>query len=413
MSQLALYGGEKAKKTPFGKGKRFGAEELQQLKEALEQNTLFYWSGNKVKEFTAKFAGKYGVPYCVAASSGTAALHVALGAVGVTTGDEVITAPVTDMGSIIGILYQNAIPVFADIDPHTYNMDPKSIEKNITEKTKAIMVVHLAGNPADMDAIMAIAKKHDIKVIEDCAQSYLSYYKGRLAGTIGDIGCFSLNDFKHISAGDGGMLIMKDEVSYKKAFRFADKNYDRFSRDPMAMRKIEFLAPNYRMNELTGAVGLAQLDRLDEICCKRNVYGEKISEGIRNLPGIYIPKVEEGNKSSYWFYMMRVNEEEAGVGRSEFSKALAAEGIPNQLGYIPTCVYEYDLFLNKNAYSGSNCPFGCKHYGREVKYYKGLCPTAEEVLNTAIRIGINEFYTDDDVQEIIEAIRKVSAYYSK
>jgi len=413
MSQLALFGGEKAKKTPFGTGKRFGEEELQQLREALEQNTLFYWSGKKVKEFTAKFAQKYEVPYCVAASSGTAAIHVALGTVGVTAGDEVITSPVTDMGSVIGILYQNAIPVFADIDPHTYNMDPKCIEEKITDKTKAILVVHLAGNPADMDAIMAIAKKYGIKVIEDCAQSYMSYYKGRLVGTIGDIGCFSLNDFKHISAGDGGMLIMKDEESYYKAFRFADKNYDRFSGDPMAMRKIEFLAPNYRMNELTGAVALAQLDKLDEICCRRNAYGEKISEGIRDLPGIYIPKVEEGNKSSYWFYMMRINEREARVSRDEFSKALAAEGVPNQPGYIPTCVYEYDLFLNKNAYPGSDCPFGCKYYGRDISYYKGLCPVAEEVLNTAVRFAVNEFYTDDDANEVIEAIRKVSAYYLK
>ncbi len=411
MSRLALFGGEKAKKTPFGEGKRFGEEELQQLKEALEQNTLFYWSGKKVKEFTSKFAEKYGVPYCVAASSGTASLHIALGTVGISPGDEVITAPVTDMGSIIGILYQNAIPVFADIDPYTYNMDPKSIEERITEKTKAIMMVHLAGNPADMDAIMSLAKKHNLAVIEDCAQSYMSYYKGRLVGTIGDIGCFSLNDFKHISAGDGGMLIMKDEESYKKAFRFADKNYDRLSKVPSAMRTIEFLAPNYRMNELTGAVGLAQLNRLDEICRRRNEYGERISAGILDLPGICIPKIEEGNKSSYWFYMMRINEEEAGVSRNEFSKALAAEGVPNQPGYIPSCVYEYDMFLNKNSYPGSDCPFGCKYYGREIKYYKSLCPTAEEVLSTAIRIGVNEFYTDNDADEVIEAIRKISDYY--
>ncbi|NLY19507.1 MAG: hypothetical protein GX045_11415 [Clostridiaceae bacterium] len=246
-----------------------------------------------------------------------------------------------------------------------------------------------------------------------CAQSYLSYYKGRLVGTIGDIGCFSLNDFKHISAGDGGMLIMKDEELYYKAFRFADKNYDRFSDDPMAMRKIEFLAPNYRMNELTGAVALAQLDKLDEICRKRNEYGEKISEGIRDLPGIHIPEVKEGNKNSYWFYMMRINEKEAGVSRDEFSKALAAEGVPNQPGYIPTCVYEYDLFLNKNACPGSDCPFGCRHYGRDISYYRGLCPTAEEVLNTAIRLSVSEFYTDIDAKEVIKAIRKVSEYYSK
>lgn len=411
MSKLALFGGEKAKKTPFGTGKRFGEEELRHLKEALDQNTLFYWAGSKTKEFSKKFADMYGAKYCVTTSSGTASIHVALGAVGVTAGDEVITSPITDMGTVIGILYQNAIPIFADLDPHTYNLDPKSVEEKITDKTKAIVVVHLAGNAADMDAIMDIARRHNIKVIEDCAQSYMCYYKGRLVGTIGDIGCFSLNDFKHISAGDGGMCIMNDEELYKKAFRFADKNYDRFSNDPAAMRRIEFLAPNYRMNELQAAVGLAQLDKLESICERRRAYGDKLSEAIKDLPGIYIPKVEEGNKSSYWFYMFRINEEEAGVSRDEFSKALAAEGVPNQPGYIPTCVYEYDMFLNKNAYIGTDCPFGCKYYGRDVEYYKGMCPTAEEILNTAIRLSVSEFYTDEDLNEVIEAIRKVSNYY--
>ena len=413
MSKLALLGGEKAKKTPFGEGKRFGEEELQQLKEALEQNTLFYWAGHKVKEFGKKFAEMYGMKHCVTASSGTASIHAALGALGITAGDEVITSPITDMGSVIGILYQNAIPIFADLDPYTYNMDPKSIEEKITDKTKAIVVVHLAGNAADMDAIMDIARKHNIKVIEDCAQSYMCYYKGRLAGTIGDIGCFSVNDFKHISAGDGGMCIMNDDELYKKAFRFADKNYDRFSKDPAATRRIEYLAPNYRMTELQGAVGIAQLDKLKSICERRNAYGDRISEGIRDLPGIHIPEIKEGNKSSYWFYMFRIDEKEAGVDRNEFSKALAAEGVPNQPGYIPSCVYEYDMFLNKNAYQGTKCPFDCKYYGREIRYYKGMCPTAEEILNTAVRLNVNEFYTDRDATEVIEAIRKVSAYYSK
>lgn len=413
MSELAMFGGEKVKKTPFGTGMRFGEAELQQLKEALEQNTLFYWQGKKVKEFTKKFAQMYGTNYCVAASSGTAALHVALGTVGVTAGDEVITSPITDMGSVIGILYQNAVPIFADLDPHTYNMDPKSIEEKITDKTKAILVVHLAGNPADMDAIMSIAKKHGIKVIEDCAQSYLCYYKGRLAGTIGDIGCFSLNDFKHISAGDGGMCLMNDEATYLKALKFADKNYDRLTTVPGAGRKIKFLAPNYRMTELQGAVALAQLDKLEWICSSRNTYGDAITEGIKGLLGIYPHKIAEGSKGSYWFYMLRIDEKEAGVSRNEFSKALAEEGVPNSAGYIPTCVYEYDLFINKSVYPGSDCPFGCKHYGREIEYHKGLCPIAEKILETSIRLAVNEFYTEQDLKEVIEAVRKVSNYYAK
>lgn len=413
MMDLAIFGGEKVKNTPFGTGKRFGEEEMKHLREALEQDTLFYWTGRKVKEFTERFAALYGTKYCIAASSGTAANHVALGTVGVTAGDEVITSPITDMGSIIGILYQNAIPVFADLDPHTYNMDPASIERKISEKTKAILVIHLAGNPADMDAIMEIAKKYDIRVIEDCAQSYLAYYKGRLVGTIGDIGCFSMNDFKHISTGDGGMCIFNREEYYEKAHRFADKNYNRVASTNSALRQVDYLAPNYRMSELQGAVGIAQLERLPSICSRRNEYGEGITRGISGLRGIYPHRMIEGCKGSYWFYMFRIKEEEAGVSRDEFSRALAAEGIPNQPGYIPVCVYEYDMFINRNAYPGTGCPFDCKYYGKEIRYCKGLCPVAEEILSTAIKLPVSEFYTERDLKDVVKAICKVSDYYSK
>ncbi|HBP38695.1 MAG TPA: DegT/DnrJ/EryC1/StrS family aminotransferase [Clostridiales bacterium] len=414
MEKLALLGGPKAKTVPFATGKRFGEPELQQLREALAQETLFYWKGGKVKAFTRKFADLYQSDYCVAASSGTAAIHVALGALGISEGDEVITSPITDMGSVIGILYQNAIPVFADLDPHTYNLTAAAIEERITDRTKAVVVVHLAGNAADMDPIMAVARKHGLRVVEDCAQSYMCRYRGRLAGTIGDIGCFSLNDFKHISAGDGGMLIMNEEDLYYRAFRFADKNYNRFPQTPgSTMRDIESLAPNYRMNELTGAVAIAQLDRLESICERRGSYGDRLTTGISGLPGLQPPQVLPGGRSSYWFYMLRIDEQAAGVSRNDFCAALQAEGVPCSPGYIPTCVYDYPIFRNQSAYPGTHSPFDSPHYGREIKYGPGLCPVAEEILATAIQMPVNEFYTDQDLQEVIAAIRKVSAYYQK
>jgi dTDP-4-amino-4,6-dideoxygalactose transaminase len=413
MEKLALYGGTPVKTTPFGKGRRFGEEELLQLKEALEQDTLFYWSGEskKVKAFCRKFADMYGMKHCASVSSGTAGIHTALGALGVTEGDEVITGPVTDMGTVIGILYQNAIPIFADLDPHTYGMDPESIEARITDKTKAIVVVHLAGNPCDMDPIMAVARKHGVYVVEDCAQSYLSYYKGRLAGTIGDIGCFSTNDFKMISTGDGGMIVTNDEELYVRAFRFADKNYDRFHTDD-PRREILSLAPNYRMTELQGAVGIAQLDRLEWICRKRNEYNERVTKEISGLPGIYPPKVMEGCKSSYWFYLMRVNKAEAGFDAETFAKALNAEGVSAGKGYIPCCIYEYPMFQEKTAYRGTHAPFDSKYYGREIHYGHGLCPTAEEILETSVQIRIREHFTEQDVTDIITAIKKISAYFA-
>ena len=405
---LAISGGTPVKTAPFGTGKRFGGEELQQLKEALDQNTLFYAFGNKVKDFNKKFAAMYGSPHCVAVSSGTASLHVALGAIGIKPGDEVITAPFADMGNVIGILYQNAIPVFADIDPYSFNIDPDSLEKYITPKTRAIIVVHLMGNPADMDPIMAIAKKHNIYVIEDCAQSYLCTYKGRLAGTIGHIGCFSLNDFKHISVGDGGMLITADDDIYKKATMFADKNYDRTN---TRRRLIDSLAPNYRMTELQGAVAIAQLDRLGWICERRNAIGDGITEGIKNIPGITPPKVLPDCKCTYWFYMFRIDPEI--INPVKFAEALSAEGIPCDSGYIMTGMYEYGLFKNQTVRPGTKCPFSCPYYDGGVSYDAGLFPQTEVVVRASARININEFYTDRDVEEIITAINKVAAGLAK
>lgn len=407
--QLAIHGGPKVKTTPFGTGKRFGLEEAKELMEALEQNTLFYHSGNKVKQFLQDFNEIYGVKYSVAASSGTAAIHVALGAAGISIGDEVITSPITDQGTLIGILYQNAIPVFADLDPHTYNMDPKSIEERITERTKAILVVHLAGNPADMDAIMDIARRHNLKVIEDCAQSYLTEYKGKLAGTIGDYGCFSTNDFKHISTGDGGIVTVNsgDEKDFLTTHAFADKNFRRFGTE--VLKDLHHLAPNYRMTELQGAVGIAQLKKLKWICESRHMLGERLTRGIEGVPGIHPHKITEGGYATYWFYMLTLDLDQLTCTREEFSKALAAEGIPNQAGYIPQVVYMNPLFQHREAYLGSQFPFDLTG----IKYEEGLCPNAENILKTAIRMPINEFFTEEDIDDVIAGIRKVAAWYQK
>jgi perosamine synthetase len=407
MGKLAIHGGSKVKTTPFGSGKRFGLEEAKELLEALEQNTLFYHSGNKVKTFLENFNEIYGLEYSVAASSGTAAIHVALGAAGISVGDEVITSPITDQGTLIGILYQNAIPIFADLDPLTYNMDPSSIEKCITKRTKAILVVHLAGNPADMDSIMQIAKQYDLKVIEDCAQSYLTRYKGRLVGTIGDYGCFSTNDYKHISTGDGGIVTINsgNEEDYRITHAFADKNYQRLGGE--VQRDLSYLAPNYRMTELQGAVGIGQLKKLPDICKKRTEYGMKLTAGIDKLDGIFSHKVFDYNQCTYWFYMFRIDEAQFSCTRNEFAEALREEGIPASSGYIPEVVYLSGMFQNKQAYLSSRFPFELS----DVSYEKGLCPVAEDILKTAIRLPINEFFTEEDIEDMVKGINKVANYY--
>ncbi len=409
MEKLAIHGGTPVKTTPYGTAKRFGKEELTYLEEALNQDTLFYWKGSFAKRLCEKFAALYGSKYCAVTSSGTSAIHTALGAVGVQPGDEVITAPITDMGSVIGILYQNAVPVFADLDPHSYNMTAKTVEEKITDKTRAVVVVHLAGNAAEVDEIVKVCHSKGIYVIEDCAQAYCCEYKGRYVGTYGDIGCFSLNDFKHISAGDGGMVITDNEELYHKAVMFADKNYNRFGSD--VVRNSPRVTPNYRMSELVAAVGLAQVEKVEEICRKRNAYGDALTEGIRDLSGIYVPKVHPDCKSSYWFYLIRVDEKELGCTREQFAEALRAEGVQAGAGYIAQCVYEMDMFTNKTAYGEMRCPFSCPFYGKEIEYKTGLCPTAEEILNTCVRFECKEYYTEQDLQETIQGIKKVWNYF--
>lgn len=407
-NQLAIHGGMKVKTMPYGSGKRFGEEEAKEVLEALEQNTLFYHHGKKVKQFLSDFNAMHGIDYSVSTSSGSAAIHVALGTAGVTVGDEVITSPITDQGTVIGILYQNAIPVFADLDAYG-NLDPAAVEACVTPRTKAIVVVHLAGMPCDMDAIMEIANRHHLKVIEDCAQSYLARYKGSLVGTIGHYGCFSTNDFKHISTGDGGIVTINsgDWADYERTHAFADKNYQRFTES--IVRDIQYVAPNYRMTELQGAVGIAQLKKLPHICETRNRHGEAITAGIRDLPGIMPPIVADGDWCSFWFYMLRIDESQFNCTRDEFIAALSAEGIDCAGGYVPYPVYMQPLFLNRQAYIGSQYPFDLT----DAEYKEGLCPIAEEILRTSIRLPINEFHTDQDVAEVITGMRKVAAYYAK
>jgi dTDP-4-amino-4,6-dideoxygalactose transaminase len=407
MDKLALHGGPKVRDRPFAKHNRYGEAELQELREALEQGTLFYWHGSKVKKFQSTLADMLGLRHCTATTSGTASIHTALGAIGLGVGDEVITSPITDIGTVVGILYQNAIPVFADLHPRTYAMEPASIEACITERTKAILVVHLGGSPANMDAILDVAKRHQLYVIEDCAQAWMASYQGRFVGTMGDLGAFSLNEFKHISCGDGGAVVTDDDALGAKARMFADKYMDRVA----GVRESPMLAPNYRMTELQGAVALAQLSKVHDVCQRRTSIGDRISREIEPLAGVLAPQTVAGGKHVYWHYMLRIDAPALGASREHFAEALNAEGIPCTAGYIPTCIYEYPLFKNRTAYPNSSYPFELAASDKSYHYHQGLCPQAEEILASCVVLPCSEFYTDDDVSDIINAITKVARHF--
>ena len=403
---LALHGGEKAKATPFGRGKRHGDLEKRLLAEVIDSDMLFYFMGSKVFEFQREFAAMYGKEHCVACSSGTAAVHIALGALDLPAGSEVITSSITDMGSLTGILYQGLVPVFADVDPDTLNMDPASVIRLITEKTRAILVVHHGGLAADMDAMLEIGREYNLRIVEDCAQAYGTEYKGRLAGTMGEISAFSLNHFKHISCGSGGMVLTGDTELRYRASLFLDKCYQREEK----IRNPFFLAPNYQMTELQGAVALAQLSKVKDIVERRNRLAMRLNAQIEALPGIEPQAVPAGSKHTYFLYLFRLDLNRLGCTASEFSEALAAEGVPNSAHMITggRPVYLYDIFQKRSAFPGTDWPFSPGRY-----YRKGDCPIAEAAFDRWITMNIYEHYTERDIDEIAHGIGKVASHFAR
>jgi len=412
MEKLAIEGGTPVRTTPLPSvsnrsGRDLGKEEIANLTEVINSGTLFRYGGKFVEKFEREFPAMLGVRHGIASTSGTSALHIAVACVNPNPGDEIITAPITDMGTIIGILFQNAIPVFADLDPETNTMLPESIEERITEKTKAIIVVHLFGQMADMDPIMEIARRHGLKVIEDCCQAYLAEYKGRLAGTIGDIGCFSLQQSKHMTAGDGGITITNDDDLARHARLFADKGWPR---EPGA-RDYLFLGINYRMNELSGAVACAQLGKVRGVVERRRTAADRLTALISDAPGVKTPTVREGCKHSWWLYPITIDEKVLGVTPQEFGAAVTKEGVPASVGYIGKPIYMNPVFLDRMTYGTSGCPFTCsKATPRE--YRAEDCPNTLEILRTIINLPCNELFTEQDVADIAHAVTKVAKYYA-
>jgi|SoiMethySBSTD1v2_1073268.scaffolds.fasta_scaffold00140_16 perosamine synthetase len=374
----------------------FGVEELKLVRAALLSQNLCCVDGQMVAEFERQFAFAYGVPYAVASTSGTAAIHVALGALDLNPGDEVITAPITDMGTIIPILSQGAIPVFADVDA-TLNMNPASVEAHITARTKAILVVHLFGNPCDMDAMVAIARRHGLPLIEDCAQAHWTEYKGKLVGTIGDIGCFSFQQSKHMTTGDGGMTITSNPSYHQRMKLFADKGY---ARKGWGDRAYLFHAPNYRMTELVGAVGLAQLGKVRGVVEKRRELGEYLTSLLAPIKGVEPAPVTAGGKHSYWLYPMSV----PGLPAETVAAELVRQKVWALAGYTGKPIYLCSESLTaKKTFGTSEWPFNCNP-GVTYTYTEGLCPEAEARLRHFVGIPLDESSSRTHVERVAAAV---------
>src|SRR5438309_8867319 len=273
--KLALHGGEKTVKQSVKLPIRWGEPERERLNTMLGQDSLFYWKGPQTTLLIERFQKVCPVKYVMPCSSGTAALHIAVAAAGIGPGDEVITSPITDIGTVIGVIYQQGVPVFADLGASTYNLDPADVERRITPKTKAIIAVHLCGNPCDLRALKARADRQGLMLIEYAAQAWGSKDRGQPIGTLGHLACFSLQNSKHITCGDGGLVGSNDERFGPLLQKSGDKGFDREKGG-----LFESFATNYRMSEPQAAVAAAQLERLEGIVSKRARLGNLLTARI-------------------------------------------------------------------------------------------------------------------------------------
>lgn len=404
MEKLALNGGNPVRSEPFPKRQPFGEDDLREVREALESQDLFFVTGNKVAALEREFARKYGAKYAVGTTSGTAAVHMAVAALDADPGDEIITAPVTDFGTVAGIIFQGLIPVFADWKPGAFNMDPADVERKIGRRTRGIIAVHLFGNPCDLDALSSIASRHKIPLIEDCAQAYCTPYKGRWAGSIGDIGTFSMQQSKHLPTGEGGITITNNADYALRMALFRDKGWQ--NRAQMGPRTYTLLGLNYRMNELTGAVARAQLRKVEGVVKAMTRLGNLLTKLIRDIEGVYPCPVTSGGEHSYWLYAFRVT----GYDPQEFIKALQAEGIPAAWGYTITPIYTCaDALAEKKTFGGTSYPFDSPYYGESIEYKPGLCPVAERELLETGTLRFYENWSEGDIGDVAAAFRKVAS----
>lgn len=381
-------------------GRTLGQEEIDMVSKAILSGTLTSTKGEFTKSLESKFADMVGAKFCYASSSGTSALHVAYACFGLEPGDEVITTSITDMGALSPILFQGGIPVFADVDPHTYNVTAETIEARITPRTKGIVVTHLFGIPCEMDEIMELARKHNLIVVEDCAQAFLGEYRGRQVGTIGDIGCFSMQQGKHITTGEGGLVVTNNPEHARTSFLFINKAWGYGDDKPDHY----FNALNYRMTELQGAVALAQLDKLQGVVDSRRATAAKLSEMIADIPGISAPAIGAHSKHSYWKYCLHIDTAKHPEGAPKMGALLRECGIFSAPRYIQKPAFRCMVFADQVTLGTSRFPFNLASE-EAVDYSDELFPGTLEALQGVLVLPWNEKYTDAHIDYIAGAIR--------
>jgi dTDP-4-amino-4,6-dideoxygalactose transaminase len=423
VSRLAIDGGTPVRDRPFPEYRTIGAEEKAAVAEVLDSGVLSAflgtWSpeflgGPRVRKLEEEWASYFGVAHAVSMNSATSGLFAALGAAGVGPGDEVIVSPYTMSASAVGPLLYNAIPVFADIDSETFCISAETILAVLTPHTKAIVVVDLFGHPAEMDEIMALASEHGLIVIEDAAQAPGAKLGERYAGTLGDIGVFSLNYHKHIHSGEGAVVVTDDAALAERLKLIRNHAEVVLQQKPGGGDLNNMLGFNYRMTEIEAAIASEQLKKLKGLLAARIERADQLTELLSNIGGISTPVVKPGCVHAYYVYALRYDAATVGVPRAQFAAALKAEGVPVGEGYVAP-IYLQPLYQQRRLYGGTGSPWTDPAYQGSVSYERGICPVTErmheeELLSLGV---IHAQLSPEDVEEIAEAFQKVVGHYRK
>ncbi len=380
-------------------GRTLGDEELWAVGEAVLAGTLTSTKGHFVKELEAAFARRLGVAHAYACASGTAAVHLAVAAIDPEPGDEIVTTPITDMGALTPIVYQGAIPVFADVDPGTCNVTADTIEARLSDRTRAVIVTHLFGRPCEMGPILALAARRGIPVIEDCAQAFLAAWDGRLVGTLGRIGCFSLQQGKHITTGEGGLVVTDDDAAARRMFLFLNKAWGYGDEKPDHY----FLALNYRMSELQGAVATAQLGKLDGSVERRVNAARRLTEALAGLPGLELPVAPPQSEHTYWRYCLGVDAARVRGGAPGLGAFLKERGIASAPRYIQKPAFACQVFREHRTFGSSRWPFTLAR-PEAIDYSPERYPGTYAALERILVLPWNERYTDDHVDFVAGAL---------